>query len=101
MAKTDRKKDIVTLLQKQGFSSTQNLAKALAVSQTTIYRYLTELEEEGLIHKEYGGVTLGQKPIGIDLDYSARRLENVFEKQSIAERAAALVEPGDTLFIDS
>lgn len=101
MAKTDRKKDIVTLLQKQGFSSTQNLAKHLAVSQTTIYRYLTELEAEGQVRKEYGGVTLGQRPVGIDLDYGARRLENVYEKQSIADQAAALVEPGDTIFIDS
>lgn len=101
MAKSERKKDIVTLLQKQGFSSTQNLAKQMAVSQTTIYRYLTELEEEGLVRKEYGGVTLGQRPVGIDLDYGARRLENVFEKQSIADQAAALVEPGDTIFIDS
>jgi len=101
MAKADRKKDIVNLLQQQGFSSTQNLAKQLAVSQTTIYRYLTELEDEGLVRKEYGGVTLGQRPVGIDLDYGARRLENVFEKQSIADRAASLVEAGDTIFIDS
>ena len=49
MAKAERKKHIVTLLQKQGFSSTQNLARQLTVSQTTIYRYLTELEEEGQV----------------------------------------------------
>jgi DeoR/GlpR family transcriptional regulator of sugar metabolism len=101
MVKAERKKEIVALLQQQGFSSTQNLAQHLGVSQTTIYRYLTELEADGLVRKEYGGVTLGQRPIGIDLDYGARRLENVFEKQSIADRAAALVEPGDTVFIDS
>ncbi len=101
MVKSERKKDIVALLQRQGFSTTQNLAKQFAVSQTTIYRYLTELEAEGLVRKEYGGVTLGQKQVGIDLDYSARHLENVFEKQNIANRAAALVEPGDTIFVDS
>ena len=101
MSKADRKKEIVALLQQQGFISTENLARQLAVSQTTIYRYLTELEEEGLVRKEYGGVTQGQKPVGIDLDYGTRRLENVFEKQSIADRAAALLEPGDTIFIDS
>ena len=101
MVKADRKKSIVALLQQHGFSSTQNLAKQMAVSQTTNYRYLTELEDEGLIRKEYGGVTLGQKPVGIDLDYGSRRLDNVTEKQAIAERAMPLVESGDTIFIDS
>jgi DeoR/GlpR family transcriptional regulator of sugar metabolism len=101
MSKAERKQGIVTLLQQQGFISTENLARQLAVSPTTVYRYLTELEEEGLVRKEYGGVTLGHKPIGIDLDYGTRRLENVFEKQSIADRAAPLVESGDTIFIDS
>jgi DeoR/GlpR family transcriptional regulator of sugar metabolism len=101
MSKAERKKGIVTLLQQRGFISTENLAKLLGVSQTTVYRYLMELEDESLIRKEYGGVTLGRKPVGIDLDYGTRRLENVFEKQSIAERAATLVESGDTVFIDS
>ena len=101
MSKLDRKKGIVALLQQQGFISTENLARQLAVSPTTIYRYLTELEDEGLVRKEYGGVTLGRKPVGIDLDYGTRRLENVFEKQSIADRAVPLVESGDTIFIDS
>jgi DeoR/GlpR family transcriptional regulator of sugar metabolism len=102
MYKVERKKDIVALLQQQGFSSTQNLAKQLAVSQTTIYRYLTELEQEGLIRKEYGGVTLGRAaPDGIDFDYRSRRQEHPLEKQAIAIRAAALVEPGDTVIIDS
>lgn len=101
MYKAERKKDIVALLHQRGFSSTQNLAKQLAVSQTTIYRYLTELEEAGIIRKEYGGVTLEQAPAGIDLDYGSRRLEHPLEKQAIAGRAIALVEPGDTVIIDS
>jgi DeoR/GlpR family transcriptional regulator of sugar metabolism len=101
MYKAERKKDIMALLRQRGFSSTQNLAKQLRVSQTTIYRYLTELEEEGLIRKEYGGATLGQAPVGIDLDYGARRLEHPGEKRAIAERAVALVEPGDTVILDS
>jgi DeoR/GlpR family transcriptional regulator of sugar metabolism len=102
MYKAERKKDILALLQQHGFSSTQDLAKELAVSQTTIYRYLNELEQEGLIRKEYGGVTLQQAPPdGIDLDYRSRRLEHPQEKQAIAKRAVALVEPGDTIIIDS
>jgi len=102
MYKGERKRDILALLQSQGFTSTQVLAKQLSVSQATIYRYLSELERDGLIRKEYGGVTL-QKPAldGIDFDYQSRRLEHPVEKQAIAARAAALVKSGDTLIIDS
>ena len=46
MSKAERKKGILTLLRQRGFISTENLAKLLAVSQTTVYRYLVELEEE-------------------------------------------------------
>src|SRR4029434_7798958 len=55
MYKGERKRDILALLQSQGFTSTQVLAKQLSVSQATIYRYLSELERDGLIRKEYGG----------------------------------------------
>ena len=102
MYKSERKKDIVALLQQQGFTATQDLARELGVSVTTIYRYLTELEAEGLIRKEYGGVSLRPvAPDGIDFDYRWRRQEHPLEKQAIAQRAVALVEAGDTLTVDS
>ncbi len=102
MYKSERKKDIVALLQQQGFTATQDLARELNVSVTTIYRYLNELEAEGLIRKEYGGVSLRPvAPDGIDFDYRWRRQEHPFEKQAIAQRAAALVESGDTVAVDS
>jgi DeoR/GlpR family transcriptional regulator of sugar metabolism len=103
MYKAARKQDILALLQQQGFTPTQDLARELGVSVTTIYRYLTEMEEEGLIRKEYGGVSL--RPVatadGIDFDYRWRRQEHPAEKQAIAQRALALVESGDTLTVDS
>ncbi|MCC7357960.1 MAG: DeoR/GlpR transcriptional regulator [Anaerolineales bacterium] len=101
MYKSERKKDILALLREQGFSSTQNLAQQLAVSQTTIYRYLTELEQAGLIRKEYGGVTLGRpaERAGDDADWRAQ--EHQPEKHDLARRAAALVEAGDTVILDS
>jgi DeoR/GlpR family transcriptional regulator of sugar metabolism len=102
MYKAERKNDIIALLREQGFSSTQRLAQQLAVSQTTIYRYLTELEQEGLIRKAYGGVSLEQRaPQSVDYDYRWRKQEHQQEKHDLAVRAAALVESGDTVFVDS
>jgi DeoR/GlpR family transcriptional regulator of sugar metabolism len=102
MYKSERKKDIVALLREQGFSSTQSLAQQLSVSQTTIYRYLTELEQEGLIRKEYGGVSLGKiAPDSVDFDARWREAEHQPEKHELARRAAALVERGDTVILDS
>src|SRR5688500_3227570 len=100
MYKAERKQDIIALLQQQGFTATQDLARELGVSVTTIYRYLNELEEEGLIRKEYGGVSLRPAATGgIDFDYRWRRQEHPLEKQAIGQRAAALVETGDTVMI--
>jgi DeoR family fructose operon transcriptional repressor len=102
MYKAERKQDIVALLRQQGFTATQDLARALGVSATTIYRYLTELEDEGLIRKEYGGVSLRPAATdGVDFDYRWRRQEHPLEKQAIAQRAVELVESGDTLTVDS
>jgi DeoR family fructose operon transcriptional repressor len=102
MYKVERKQDIVALLQQQGFSSTQALAAQLRVSQTTIYRYLSELEEAGVIRKEYGGVTLADLASdGFYVDYRSRRQEHPAEKHAIADRAIELVEDGDTLFMDA
>lgn len=102
MYKAERKKDILALLQQQGFTATQDLARALGVSVTTVYRYLNELEESGLIRKEYGGVSLRPAASGgIEFDYRWRRQEHPLEKQAIAQRAAALVESGDTVTVDS
>ena len=102
MYKATRKQDILALLQQRGFTPTQDLARALGVSVTTIYRYLAELEESGLVRKEYGGASLRPAaPDGIDFDYRWRRQEHPAEKQAIAECAAALVESGDTLTVDS
>ncbi len=102
MYKAERKQDILALLKQQGFTATQDLARGLGVSVTTVYRYLNELEDEGLIRKEYGGVSLRPAATdGVEFDYRWRRQEHPLEKQAIAQRAAALVESGDTVTIDS
>jgi len=100
--KTERKQDVLALLRERGFNSTQSLARHLGVSQTTIYRYLTELEREGLIRKQYGGATLAPAAsASVDFDYRWRQREHPQEKLALAARAARLVEPGDTLIVDS
>jgi DeoR/GlpR family transcriptional regulator of sugar metabolism len=102
MYKAARQNDIVALLRRQGFTATQDLARALGVSVTTIYRDLTELEDDGLVRKEYGGASLRPAATdGIDFDYRWRRQEHPLEKQAIARHAVDLVEPGDTLTLDS
>jgi DeoR/GlpR family transcriptional regulator of sugar metabolism len=102
MYKSERKQDIIALLQERGFTSTLSLAQQLSVSQATIYRYLKELESDGLIRKEYGGVQLEQPaPDSTDFDFRWRQMEHQLEKQAIAGRAAGLIEPGDTVFLDS
>ncbi len=71
----------------------------LGVSRSTVTRLLIEMERKGLILRIQGGASL----IRDNLEYTYDRLENVMleEKKIIGNRAADLVENGDTLFLDT
>jgi DeoR family myo-inositol catabolism operon transcriptional repressor len=69
------------------------------VSKNTIRRDIKELVEDGHFKKIYGGVTVkDNKDL---LPFSERNISNLDAKKKIAEKAAALVEDSDVIFIDS
>jgi DeoR/GlpR family transcriptional regulator of sugar metabolism len=72
------------------------LAELLGVSLVTIRKDLEILEEKGFIKREHGFAMLGS------LDDVGNRLAFNYEvKQRIAQSAAALVKPGETVMIES
>lgn len=97
MHKNDRDEEILQLIHHAGYMSIRDLAEKTYTSQSTIRRDLERLEQKGLIRRRHGGaesLILLRPPLMI------RRQHNPAEKQAIARKAAALVTPGSTIFID-
>ena len=99
MLKKERQDQLLTILQERRYASIGELAKEIFVSTATIRRDLKVLEQQGLVHFSYGGVSIsesGRKNVPLPL----RQAEHVAVKQRIAQRAAALIQPHDTIIMD-
>ena len=97
----ERKREIVeNLNQHNGIASMNYLCKRLYASRSTIRRDLIALEEEGIVKRSHGYVSVivksaNESPIGM------RRIENLDKKQIIAGKTAPLLKDGMVIFLDS
>jgi DeoR/GlpR family transcriptional regulator of sugar metabolism len=93
-----RRIKVLEILEEAGFVKVNQLAQQMGVSPLTIRRDLDALLDIGKIDRFYGGASL------LKADRSG---ENIFSsgftlnKRAIAQYAAALVENGDTIFINT
>lgn len=94
--KKDREMQILDLLTSENKLEVSILAERVGVSQVTMRKDLDELERRGIIVREHGYATLR----GVD-DIQSRIAYHYDEKRRIAERAAELVQNGDTIMIES
>lgn len=75
------------------------LSKALGVSTMTIRRDLDLLEKKGLVERAHGGAVLRRVRTLGEFRYQASAQKNRRQKGRIARRAAAMIEPGDIVFV--
>lgn len=87
---------ILDLLSKNGKLEVAALAEQLGVSQVTVRKDLDALEERGILRREHGYAIFG----GGD-DLNNRLAFHYEEKRRIAQEAARLVAPGETVMIES
>jgi DeoR/GlpR family transcriptional regulator of sugar metabolism len=99
MSPTVRQSQILDLVRQHGRASVEELAARFAASRETIRRDLNVLSEAGQILKVHGAAKLphaqGEGP------FEQRMAEHAAAKREIARKAAPLVGPGDTVFIDT
>ncbi|MBL8851430.1 MAG: DeoR/GlpR transcriptional regulator [Planctomycetaceae bacterium] len=92
-----RRGNILKTLESQGFASLQELVDQLGASESTLRRDLEHLDRIGQIRRTRGGAAF----VGESLTtFDDRRGRAVGEKQAIGRKAAELVEPGETVFLD-
>ena len=101
MLKEERIHQIHELLIERKRISLDELCENFGVSKNTIRRDINELEEQGIIRKVYGGIVLKEAEITSLEPFSAREIRNINEKKKIAAVAAALVNDGEVIYIDS
>jgi DeoR/GlpR family transcriptional regulator of sugar metabolism len=96
----ERQSLILDLLLRQGRLTVAEIVERFKVSEATARRDLEALAEQGKIQRVHGGaLPVRQAPPEPPL--LQRESEQFFEKNRIAQAAAALVQDGETVFIAS
>lgn len=93
---------IMSAFEKDGFVSITSLAEELGVSGMTVRRDLDLLGKRGLLERTHGGaVAAGQMVYDEDEPaFEQRMRRNAAEKSTIAQAAAKLVAPGESVGLD-
>lgn len=99
----ERQTRLKELIAERGTCDLDSLADALQVSQSTVRRDVEILEQVGLVERTHGGVVwLGEKSAASARPYAFDQRMNYRHeaKLRIAQAAAALVRPGQTVLVD-
>ncbi|MBR4446696.1 MAG: DeoR/GlpR transcriptional regulator [Solobacterium sp.] len=94
--KKQREKEILNLLTERRRIEVTELSALLGVSQVTIRKDLDQLEKMHMIKRIHGFAELSSED-----DINSRLAWHYEEKTRIAEKAAELVNDGDTVFIEN
>jgi len=94
-----RRTEIAEYVVAHGAATAQELVEAFGVSLMTVHRDLDVLERQGVVRKYRGGVSA--QPTSVFESNVAYRLNTAqAQKQALARRARAMVEPGMSVMLD-
>lgn len=96
----EKKQAVLEFVKSRQMCATRDIIDSLGIPKVTAYRLLGALEDEQLVEKFHGGVRVRPSAVG-HRDFDRRLTENTKAKAEIARRAAELVQPGATLFLDA
>lgn len=94
-----RRQEILDLLREALTLRVGQLSERFGVSEMTIRRDLEVLEQRGLLERTHGGAVFRRQRVADKFRYRRAMDENPQEKQRIARRAAARIQPHDTLYV--
>jgi len=99
MLQSERRRQIVELVQQGESLSVADLCNRFAVSQMTIRRDLRDLDRQGLLRRVHGGAisSLGR---GYEPPYQLRSTRNLEAKRAIGRKAAEMIVDGDSIALD-
>ena len=96
---SERRARILSYVNEHGSAAAAELEASLRIAPATLYRDLAALADEGVIRRVRGGAMAAdprdERPI-----YLEERL-NVEAKRAVAAKAAELIRPGSTVFLEA
>ena len=97
-----RRSSILQILRENSNVSVAELSKRFGVSEVTIRKDLNLLKERNLLVRTRGGaITSDSGAVENEMSIRFKKLAHYREKRAIGRAAAALIEDGDTIIIDS
>jgi len=96
----ERKQKILELLERNGTVKVSELSRLFDVSEVTVRSYLDDMEAKGLLSRIHGGALSSYKPY-YSMNLNQRLETHQTEKTAIAKKVSQLIEPGDTLMLNS
>lgn len=94
-----RRKALLDYLLPVGSAQVDELANHFGVSRMTVHRDLKILEEQGILRRVHGGVTVRSSNLADSTILYRSRLADA-EKDALARAAVELVEPGQAVMLD-
>lgn len=97
MLTQERKAHILAVLQREGRVVAKAVSQTLGLSEDTIRRDLRELAAEGRLQRVHGGALPASPALA---DFAGRTKVSPEGKIAVGRAAAALVRPGQVVFVD-
>lgn len=99
MYSAERRQEILSLIAQRSRVSVDDLASHFGVSHSSIRRDLSQLHDEGMLTRTYGGAVALNGSI-VETPFNERQVANFDEKDRISKIAAQFIENGETIFVD-
>ncbi|AGB42422.1 transcriptional regulator of sugar metabolism [Halobacteroides halobius DSM 5150] len=100
MLAKERRRKIVSLIEKGKTVKVKELCDKFAVSGSTIRRDLKKLEEEELISRTHGGA-VAKESRDFEPSFIEKEDEHTEAKSKIGKKAAKLINDGETIILDA
>jgi DeoR family transcriptional regulator, fructose operon transcriptional repressor len=95
----ERRQRVLELVNRQGFVSLTDLARAVGASESTVRRDLEYWDQKGIVRRVHGGAM--QAGDGANFPALEERLQSRIEdKRAIAAAAAERIQDGDAILLD-
>ena len=99
MNKIERLDELVKLVDRLGTITVAQIVESLKVSDMTVRRDLTELENQGKLTRIFGGAKSNKAQQYYEIPHEEKLFKNIEAKRAVAKKAVQLIEDGDTIFL--